>query len=251
MEAGSVSAYALLKSFRQSMAAYHPMTLPDDFSQSLFSFENTYQVYLKGLLSCDRDLCRASFQRWLDADGDLRNLYENLVQRSLYEVGELWERGLISVATEHMATALSESLLNLTYPRLFANPRTGKSAVVAACGSESHQLAAKMVADFFELEGWRGYFLGANTRASDLIDLIRGKHPDAVALSLTLYFNLHTLLETIAKIRAEFPDIPILVGGQGVRRDGRARLELLPGVCCLLSLSELEAWIHRFANNHV
>lgn len=38
-------------------------------------------------------------------------MYQDLVQRSLYEVGELWERGHVSVATEHLATAITESLL--------------------------------------------------------------------------------------------------------------------------------------------
>ena len=70
--------------------------------------------------------------------------------------------------TEHLATAISESLLNLTYPRLFAQPRNGKSAVVTCVSNEYHQIGGKMVADIFELNGWRGHFLGANMPEADL-----------------------------------------------------------------------------------
>ena len=103
-----------------------------------FAPEAVYRAYLDGLLAHDRQQCRARFQEWLEADDALRSLYDNLVRRSLYEVGDLWERGRISVATEHLATAISEGLLNLTYPRLFAQPRNGKSAVITCVPNEYH-----------------------------------------------------------------------------------------------------------------
>ena len=205
--------------------------------------EAAYPRYLDALLAGDRQQCRAVFESWLAAGTELRVIYQELVQRSLYEVGARWEQGRVSVATEHLATAITESLLNLVYPRLFSQPRLGKTAVVTCTANEYHQLGGKMVADIFELNGWRGYFLGANTPPRDLLDLIRDKQPDAVALSLTVYFNLETLLQTAAAIRAEFPAVPILVGGQAFRFGGRERAEQIAGVRCLASLAELESWM--------
>ena len=215
-----------------------------------FAFEEDYRRYLDGLLANDRQQCRVSFEQWLKSHADLRTLYEDLVQRSLYEVGDLWERGQISVATEHLATAITESLLNLAYPRLFASPRLGKSAIVACVANEYHQIGGKMVADLFELNGWRGYFLGANTPVRDVKVLIAEKQPDVVALSVAVAFSLDTLINAAAEIRAAFPDIPILVGGQAFRWGGRELVARLPGVRCLLSLGELEAWI-KDGKNHV
>jgi hypothetical protein len=173
----------------------------------------------------------------------LLSLYEDLVQRSLYAVGELWERNRISVATEHLATAISESLLNLTYPRLFASPRNGKSAVVTCVANEHHQIGGKMVADLFELHGWRGYFLGANTPVREVIALITEKRPDVVALSVATAFGVAEAINSAAVIRAEYPCLPLLVGGQALRWGGRERLERIPGVHCLASLRELATWL--------
>ncbi len=205
--------------------------------------EEVYRAYLEGLLAHDHRQCRASFERWLEADAGLHSIYEDLVRRSLYAVGDLWERGQISVATEHLATAISESLLNLTYPRLFAQPRNGKSAVVTCVPNEVHQIGGKMVADVFELNGWRGYFLGANTPVGDVIELVREKRPTVVALSVATSFGLAAVIGAATEIRAAFPDVPILVGGQAFRWGGRERVERVPGVRCLASLGELEAWI--------
>ncbi len=210
----------------------------------------SYRRYLDGLLNNDRQQCRASFEQWLASEAGLRAIYEDLVQRSLYEVGDLWERGRISVATEHLATAITESLLNLVYPRLFALPRLGRSAVVACVANEHHQIGGKMVADLFELNGWRGYFLGANTPVRDVMALLEEKRPDVVALSVSVAFSLDTLLGAAAEIRAAFPALPILVGGQAFRWGGRERVERLPGALCLSSLGELEAWMKE-RENHV
>ncbi len=219
-----------------------------DKSSQPFDFAAAYRRYLAGLLANDRQQCQAVFEQWLAADPGLRPLYEDLVQRSLYEVGNLWEQGRISVATEHLATAVTESLLNLTYPRLFAQPRLGKSAIVTCVANEYHQIGGKMVADFFELNGWRGYFLGANTPVRAVMTLIEEKRPDVVALSVAVASGLEALALATAEIRAEFPDLPILVGGQAFRSGGRERVEQLPGVRCLASLGELEAWIKEHSH---
>jgi len=209
----------------------------------VFSPEEVYRAYLNALLAHDRQACRANFLQWLEADTGLRSTYEDLVRRSLYEVGDLWERGRISVATEHLATAISESLLNLTYPRLFARPRSGKSAVIACVPNEYHQIGGKMVADMFELNGWRGYFVGANAPVGDVIQLVAEKRPEVVALSGATSFSLAKVISAAAEIRAAFPEVAILAGGQAFRWGGKERVERLPGVRCLTSLGDLEAWI--------
>lgn len=213
-----------------------------------FVAEEVYRSYLAGLLTNNREQCRACFQQWLDAEPDLLSLYEDLVQRSLYEVGELWEQGKISVAAEHLATAISEGLLNLAYPRLFATPRRGKSAVVTCMANEHHQIGGKMVADLFEFHGWRGYFLGANTPVREVIALIGEKRADVVALSVAIASGVATAINAATEIRAAFPNVPILVGGQALRWGGRERIERLPGVRCLASLRDLAAWFEENEN---
>jgi len=208
-----------------------------------FDFEEAYRRYLDGLLNNNRHACRLAFEQWMATGIELRYLYEDLVRRSLYAVGDLWECGRISVATEHMATAINESLLNLTYPQLFSQPRNGKTAVVTCLTNEFHQIGAKMVADMFELNGWRGYFLGANTPLIDVKQLIADKRPDVIALSAAVAFSMDTLARAAAELQSTFPAIPILVGGQALHWGGLERMGHLPGVRCLHSLSELEVWM--------
>ena len=205
--------------------------------------------FLAALLAGDRLQCRSIFETWLAADLDLRVLYEERVQPALYAVGELWEQGRVSVATEHLATAITEGLLSLVGPSLFERPRIGKSVVVACTANEYHQIGGKMVADLFESRGWRGYSLGANTPVRDLLDLIDAKQPDAAVLSAAVQFNLESLLQAAVAVRDGFPDLPILVGGQAFRWGGLERIEHVPGLRYLASLQELEAWMQAKATH--
>jgi methanogenic corrinoid protein MtbC1 len=208
---------------------------------------DAYQRYLNALLAGDRRRCQDQFEAWLDSGMDLRTLYQDLIQRSLYDVGVLWEQGRASVATEHLATAITESLLNLVYPRLFSLPRLGRSAVVTCAANEYHQIGGKMVADLFELNGWRGHFLGANTPVGDLLKLIQQKCPDVVAFSVTVYFGLEALFHAVTEIRTQFPVVPILVGGQAFRWGGRERVEQISGVRYLPSLADLDLWMKSYS----
>lgn len=212
------------------------------------STEQAYRRYLDALIAGDRQRCQAEFETWLASGMELRTLYADLIQRSLYDVGTLWESGRVSVATEHLATAITESLLNLVYPRLFTQPRCNQSAVVCCAANEFHQLGGKMVADLFELNGWRGYFLGANTPVRDLTDLLADKKPDVAVLSVTIYYGMDSLLTTATEIRARFPALPILVGGQAFRWGGQERAEQIAGVKYLPSLAALEAWMKTYGN---
>lgn len=207
------------------------------------SVDQGYEPFLDALLAGDRARCRSIFQAWLDADLALRVLYQERVQPALYRVGELWEQGHVSVATEHLATAITEGLLGLVYPRLFDRPDVGRSVVVACAANEYHRIGGKMVADLFELRGWRGHFLGANTPQRDLLELIHEKNPDAVVLSLAVHFNLDALVCAADAVRTDFPDVPILVGGQAFRWGGLDRVAAIPRLQYLPSLMELEAWM--------
>lgn len=202
--------------------------------------ESTYSNYLKALLAGEREDCNRIVNRLLSEDISIPELYTNLFQRSLYEVGELWEFHKISVAVEHLATSITESLMALTYPQLFNRPPSSRSAIVSCASNEYHQVGGRMVADILEMHGWHAYFLGPNTPTSDMLELIGEKRPDMIALSLSVYFNMPNLLQGVCEIRREFDEIPIIVGGQAFRWGGREALTQYGNVALVSSLDELQ-----------
>ena len=205
--------------------------------------EKLYQDYFQFLLAGRRAECHNIAQALLDGKVAIKMLYSDLFQRSMYEIGDLWENNRITVANEHLATAITESLLNLVYPFVFATDRIGKKAVISCSANEFHQVGGKMVADLFELNGWDGHFLGANTPPEDMAQFIQDVQPDVVGLSLSILSNIDNLERCIEILKNNFSDMDLLVGGQAFRWGGTDIIRKFKNTDLITSIDDLEKLI--------
>ena len=202
---------------------------------------NLYQTYLASLLRGEKEGCFNIVTTLLDDKIEIRELYTDLFQKSMYSVGELWERNEISVSREHLATTITENMLSVTYPHLFTGVQSEKKAIISCTANEYHQLGGKMVADIIEMHGWDAHFLGANTPVKDLLEFIDEIQPNFIGLSLAVYFNLPALKVTLEAIHCHFKNLDILVGGHAFVWGGTGVLKNYPGTSYLESLDQLEA----------
>ena len=88
--------------------------------------------------------------------------------------------------------------------------------MVATCvGGELHEIGARMVADFFEMDGWDTYFLGANTPMEGILRAVSERKADMLAISATIAFHIDKVSDLIAEVRRSRLDkgTKILVGG--------------------------------------
>lgn len=183
--------------------------------------ESVYRDFLMHLLAGHKLECTRLVERLLASPMSLKDIYEKLFRRALYEIGELWERHKISVATEHLASAVVETLLNHVYASLVDNPGSSRTLLATCIEGEQHQIGIKMVADVFELHGWNVQFLGANTPRADFLAFVRDQKPDMVAISVSLSQNFPNLEALLASFRTEFPTVPVMVGGQAFEHGGK------------------------------
>jgi len=209
-----------------------------------------YDHYFSSLIAGDRGACSKIVQDLLDQGIDIKDLYRHLFQATLYQVGALWEVNQLSVAKEHLATAITESLLNLVYPFLFKKRLTSKKAIISCTANEHHQIGGKMVADILEMNGWDSYFLGANTPIDEMLTFIHEIKPDLVGLSLSIGFNAPQLIQSVKSIRENFPQLDIILGGQGFCGDKPASLKAFKHLYYIGSLDELEAETWSRANEY-
>lgn len=203
--------------------------------------EHLKTAFLKNLLSGNRSACSEITREYLDINPSIEDLYEDLFRVSLYMVGTLWETNKISVATEHMATAITEGLLNELYEQIISQKRYPKSVVLACVENEKHQVGIKMVGDIFEKNGWESFFLGAGLPTGELIRFINQSNPTLLAVSLSVYFNLPNLLKMLTALRSAFPDLPIIVGGQAIQSIKAVNLPV--GCQAFDNLYQLETYI--------
>ena len=132
-------------------------------------------------------------------------------------IGALWERDEISVAEEHLATAISHGVAARIFPRaLQADPRSRERVLLAAVQGEHHVLGLRLVADVLEGAGYDVLFLGADVPLSALLESCGSHEPAVLGLAVNMWLNVPTLiweLEQVAKL--EHPPA-VMVGGRAV-----------------------------------
>ncbi|WP_256711278.1 B12-binding domain-containing protein [Paenibacillus sp. FSL H7-0331] len=83
------------------------------------------------------------------------------------------------------------------YPYIFSIARNGRQMVAACVGEELHEIGLRMVCDFFEMDGWDTYYLGANVPKRSVIDSIVDRQADIMAISATMSFHVYLVKELI------------------------------------------------------
>ena len=210
--------------------------------------EDTYNQYLNALLTGDSTLCKGIVQDLLGLNISFLDLYDHLYRRSLADVGDLWAKNMITVADEHIATAITESLISQLQPVSSGLEKTGQRVLISCITSNLHQIGAKIVAGHFEQLGWDTYYLGANMPITDLLDIIDRIQPDVICLSLALVEHFKTLTLTIREIQLRHPQTPIVVGGQAFKKADPAdqQLNAFQNVHILRSINQLDHFISGF-----
>lgn len=201
------------------------------------------EEYLHFLLDGNRSKCSKLVHGFLSENNSISDLYEKVIKVALYKVGELWESNKISVATEHLATAVTEGILNELFEQIISSERINKKVVLTCVDQEQHQVGIKMVADVFEMQGWESYFLGTGIPYHELERYLFDTKPDVLAISLSIYFNYRNLIETLALVRNDFPDLIIAVGGQAFRHVDVSEVEKLEKVLYFPDLYILEQFV--------
>ena len=162
----------------------------------------------------------------LDEGVPPRTLYMAVLGPALREVGSRWQQGLISVAQEHLATAIVSSVMATVAPRLIEPPAIGRRAVLACTDGELHDVGLRMVGDFLEADGWEVLFLGALTPSDALQDLVGESKPDVVGLSTALTTHLTSAADSIAAIRQLDAPPFVMVGGRAYGDDSSVALDI-------------------------
>jgi methanogenic corrinoid protein MtbC1 len=173
------------------------------------------QAYFDTLLAGQRRVASRLIMDAVQEEVSIRDIYLHVFQPVQREVGRLWQQNQVSVAQEHYCTAATQLIMSQLYPKIFSTAKTGRRLVATCVGGELHEIGVRMVADFFEMEGWDTYYLGANTPAESILQTITEQSADVLAISATLMFHVSKVSALIQQVREIYNQetLKILVGG--------------------------------------
>jgi methanogenic corrinoid protein MtbC1 len=202
------------------------------------------------LLAADESSFEAVFASAASRGADFALLARDLVSPALDEVGLMWHRGEVSVAEEHLATAIVHRAFTRCASRVSLPPLGAPRLLLSCLAGEFHELGARIAGEVAREAGWQVELLGANTPRDAVLGYIAQRRPDAVGLSCALTGHLAECGKTVEEIRKCAPGVKVLVGGSVFRRDN-AYCGQTGADACISDAVALRDWLvaHRPAPN--
>jgi len=183
------------------------------------------RLYLDALRAASGPNAYRIAARGLGEGMSIPELYQRVIAPAMYEIGVLWEKGALTVADEHLATALTHRVLAALRPPLRVDADAERSdqvrerAMLATVQGEQHALGLRMAADVLEDAGFQTIYLGADVPTEALLQALDSLSPDLLALSVTMPELKPRLEEVAGAVRRRHPEMSLILGGQAASPD--------------------------------
>lgn len=172
---------------------------------------------LEFLIRNDTDSLVDMFERYSQFFGLLK-FYERLLAPAMYEVGELWKAGKLSVASEHLCSNAAQTLVKIINERISRNVANRKALKILICTPEGeyHSLGCLVIESFLRSKGYRVSNIAPSVPSDDILAFVDKFDPDLIVISITLGENIGVTNKLISKILESRKAARILVGGIGI-----------------------------------
>ena len=181
--------------------------------------ERLRKKYLDAIITGDRELAHAVINEATMNRVSISQLYVDVLAPAQIAVGEMWHAGLLNIAQEHLATSITTGTMENFRYEMKPREHLGVRAAIAVLEGEHHTIGARMFADLLIMDGWTVDVLIDPTPVPDLIDLIRARRIDLLALSCTLSGTQTKAKQIAETLREQGLSTKILLGGQALENE--------------------------------
>ncbi|MEA2210649.1 MAG: MerR family transcriptional regulator, light-induced transcriptional regulator [Solirubrobacteraceae bacterium] len=207
-------------------------------------------AYAAALLSGNEVAAETAIREAMDAELSTADIQEKVMAPALWLVGDLWERGKLSVAEEHIATEISVRVLTLQQEaQRVAESRQTSRVMLATPSGELHVVALRMVANLLRGAGYDTVMVGPDVPGRTLGAVARLHRAEVICMSATMSAQTTEVVSTIDEVRHVWPSAGFVVGGRGLSLQRQPRAEVY--VCARVSeaVEAVDAMVKRAGLN--
>ena len=193
------------------------------------------RAYAAALVAGDEVAAEIVVREAMEAGLGAAEIDDEIIAPALWLVGELWERGEISVADEHLASEISLRVVALHREvTRVALSRRAQRVMLATPAGELHTIGLRMVGELLREAGYPIVMLGANVPGRALVASVRRHRPDILCLSATLPGMSGLVYRAIDEVHQVVPSTQFIIGGRSLDAEIRSR----PGIVVCQRVSE-------------
>lgn len=167
-----------------------------------------------------------------------------LITPTMWQIGQLWAEGQITISVEHFASNFFHALLaNLFHGTPCS--QEGPPTIVCCAPGEQHELAALMLSLFLRRYGMRIAYLGQSIETSGLLKTIKVLSPPLVCVSLTIPEYLPALINLGEQVQSMATPRPLFAFGGQIFLHHSHIIPQIPGIYLDGDLNVVVAQLQR------
>jgi methanogenic corrinoid protein MtbC1 len=140
-------------------------------------------------------------------------------------IGDKFGRNEVFVPELLMAAKAMKAVMAHLKPFFQAGSVKAKGVfVLGTVAGDLHDIGKNLVSMVVEGNGWQVLDLGVDVKPAKFIDAVKAHPGCAVGLSALLTTTMVSMEKTVKEIKAQFPDVKIIVGGAPLSADAAARM---------------------------
>ena len=192
-----------------ALSTYNPDKISAKGDLVKRSRRDLYRMLLDGMARDSERVCK----NYVGAFG-AGDFFERVLKPVMYEIGDGWEAGKVSIAVEHVASNIAQTLVRETgEEKPTRPPKSAQKVLICVPAGEEHRLGCDMLEAVLSRKGFVVFNMGAPAPAKSILDFVDASRPDCVLLSVTLCENVRAGQRLVQKMRRVYGG-PILVGGR-------------------------------------
>ena len=157
----------------------------------------------------------------------IEKFYEKIMNPVMAKIGDMWSAGKLSIATEHVASNVAQSLVKIISDNHKKNKLDRGKIIITTPVGEDHCIACNVLESLLLSKGFTTFNISPSTPAESLIQFIKTVHPTAILISITLEDNIKSGQRLAKKIHDTYKKLPIFIGGQAFLNNTRSKFDAI------------------------
>jgi excisionase family DNA binding protein len=146
-------------------------------------------------------------------------IFDELISKAMRKVGDLWYKGELTIAQEHLAIRTALIGVNALSHVLVNRSKLPFSAICCCVEEDFHDFPLHLTQALLENAGWQVINLGANTPFFSLTEAVTRHKPSLVCVSSTVFYSIDRAEREYKEFHqtAMKNETLILLGGNGFK----------------------------------
>lgn len=171
------------------------------------------KLYKLAIIGGDSDKSKNIIDAALGSGYALKEIYNSIIYEAHCEISNDLKTNNISVAEEHLATNISKDQLSRLRSQISPKSKHYKKVVVTSLPGCHNKVAARVLADFFMMDGFEVHYLGVDVPSKDLGEFANSRNPHILCISISDSTSANDILCVLDDLKLSDSKTKVIVGG--------------------------------------